>query len=112
MKANYKNWMPKELLLLIGIITLLFFLGFILLQGNVFSFQKTLHIILSLFFAIITILGLICFFLFVNMHRMFSYKGKRKLSKHIYRRNCRICYDSRGRTGCRVWKWSFDNSLC
>ena len=83
MKADYKNWMPKELLILIGSITSFFFLGFILLQRNIFSFQKTLHIILSFFFAIITVLGLICFFLFVNMHRMFSYKGKRKLSKHI-----------------------------
>lgn len=65
MKADYKNWMPKELLILIGSITSFFFLGFILLQRNIFSFQKTLYIILSFFFAIITVLGLICFFLFV-----------------------------------------------
>ncbi|EHO18838.1 hypothetical protein HMPREF9466_02116 [Fusobacterium necrophorum subsp. funduliforme 1_1_36S] len=49
MKADYKNWMPKELLILIGSITSFFFLGFILLQRNIFSFQKTLHIILSFF---------------------------------------------------------------
>ena len=82
MKPNYKNWMPKGMVLSgIGITALLLILfivfGFTDLTGG------RLKVVLRIVFLIAAIIGLCISAWMVLMYRAFSYSGKRQMSKQI-----------------------------
>ena len=82
MKPDYKNWMPKGMVLSgIGITVLLLFLfivfGFTDLTGG------RLKVVLRIVFLVAAIIGLCISAWMVLMYRAFSYNGKRQMSKQI-----------------------------
>ena len=82
MKPDYKNWMPKGMVLSgIGITALLLILfivfGFTGLTGG------RLKVVLRIVFLIAAIIGLCISAWMVLMYRAFSYNGKRQMSKQI-----------------------------
>ena len=83
MKANYKNWMPKGMVLATAagagialILCIVFGLAPILPAG-------TLKTVLGIVFLILTILLVIVTIWMFLMYRAFSYNGKRQMSKKI-----------------------------
>ena len=82
MKPDYKNWMPKSMVLTGVGATAVFLLLFILfgLTGLVSGALKT---VLFTVFLIGAAVGLIASVWMALMYRAFSYKGKRQLSKQI-----------------------------
>ena len=83
MKADYKNWMPKGM-----VITTACGAGIALILFIVFGLapvlqEGTLRTVLSIVFLILTIvLALAALWMFL-MYRAFSYNGKRQMSKQI-----------------------------
>ena len=83
MKADYKNWMPKGMVL--GTAT---GAGVALINYIVFGIapllqEGTLKTVLGVVFLILTIiLAMVTIWMFL-MYRAFSYNGKRQMSKHI-----------------------------
>lgn len=83
MQPDYKNWMPKELILytLIGTICCLI-LFYVFGISNLLA-MGTLKTILKTVFLVLTIaLSLIVLWMWL-MYRAFSYNGKRQMSKQI-----------------------------
>ncbi|NLL91408.1 MAG: class I SAM-dependent methyltransferase [Ruminococcaceae bacterium] len=81
MKADYKNWVPKGLLYLLGLFALLLYsITILLLCATIDSNTKVLSAVLSL--AVAILLTAIFLHMF-RMYRAFSYNGNRKLSKQI-----------------------------
>ena len=83
MKADYKNWMPKGMVLGTAAgagIALIFYIVFglapVLAAG-------TLKTVLSIVFLILTILLVLITIWMILMYRAFSYSGKRQISKQI-----------------------------
>lgn len=80
MKADYKNWIPKGMLITMAVISgllLLFSIGFSILIEGILGIALT-----TITFAAFLIFGATSIKLF-RMHKAFSYDGKRKLSKRI-----------------------------
>jgi ubiquinone/menaquinone biosynthesis C-methylase UbiE len=83
MKADYKNWMPKGMVLGTACAA-----GVALLLYIVFGIapvlrEGTLKTVLSIVFLVITVfLALVTLWMFL-MYRAFSYNGKRKMSRQI-----------------------------
>jgi len=82
MKPDYKNWMPKGMVLSgIGITAVFLILAVLLgLTGTAGSSLKT---VLFIVFLIGTIAGLSVSAWMVGMYRAFSYDGKRQMSRQI-----------------------------
>ena len=82
MKPDYKNWMPKGMVLTAVGATAAFLLLFIVfgLTGLV---SGTLKTVLLIVFLIGTVVGLIASVWMALMYRAFSYGGKRQMSKQI-----------------------------
>lgn len=82
MKPDYKNWMPKGMVLTAVGGTAVFLLLFIVfgLTGLV---SGTLKTVLFIVFLIGTVVDLIVSVWMVLMYRAFSYNGKRQMSKQI-----------------------------
>ena len=82
MKPDYKNWMPKGMVLTAVGATAAFLLLFIVfgLTGLV---SGTLKTVLFIVFLIGTVVGLIVSVWMALMYRAFSYNGKRQMSKQI-----------------------------
>lgn len=83
MKPNYKNWIPKILIVGITAATVLSFAAL-----TVFGFcglwvTKGLQIILGILFAVATLILLKILQWSVTAYNAFSYNGKRQLSRHI-----------------------------
>lgn len=83
MKTDYKNWMPKGMVLGTAAgagIALIFYIVFglapVLAAG-------TLKTVLSIVFLILTILLVLITIWMILMYRAFSYSGKRQMSKQI-----------------------------
>ncbi len=82
MRPDYKNWMPKGMVLS-GIGATVFFLLLYIVFCLTNLTDGRLKTILSVIFLIGTVIGL-CFSVWmVFMYRAFSYDGKRQLSKQI-----------------------------
>ena len=80
MKADYKNWVPKGMLItmaIISVLLLLFSIGFFILIDGIFGI--TLTTITAAVFLGFAGLSIKLF----RMHKAFSYNGKRKLAKQI-----------------------------
>ena len=82
MKADYKNWMPKGMVLSGIGITALFLILFIVF-GLTDITAGSLKTVLSIVFLIGTIVGLFVSVWMVFMYRAFSYDGRRQMSKQI-----------------------------
>jgi ubiquinone/menaquinone biosynthesis C-methylase UbiE len=82
MKPDYKNWMPKGMVLSAVIATVAFLLLFIVfgLTGIV---SGTLKTVLFIVFLAGTAIGLCVSIWMILMYRAFDYNGKRKMSKQI-----------------------------
>jgi len=82
MKSDYKNWMPKGMVLSAVIATVAFLLLFIVfgLTGIV---SGTLKTVLFIVFLAGTAIGLCVSLWMILMYRAFDYNGKRKMSKQI-----------------------------
>ena len=82
MRADYKNWMPKGMVLSAIGATAAFLILFIVfgLTGLVSGILKT---VLFLVFLVGTILGLCVSIWMILMYRAFSYDGKRQMSRQI-----------------------------
>ena len=82
MKPDYKNWMPKGMVLTAVLLTALFLLLFIVfgLTGLV---SGTLKTVLFIVFLAGTVVGCGVSVWMILMYRAFSYNGKRQMSKQI-----------------------------
>ncbi|MCR4867261.1 MAG: class I SAM-dependent methyltransferase [Lachnospiraceae bacterium] len=83
MKADYKNWMPKGMVLgtaagagMALILYIVFGLTPVLREG-------ALKTVLSIVFLVLTIFLILVTVWMILMYRVFSYNGKRQMSKHI-----------------------------
>lgn len=81
MKPNYKNWVPKTMLYLLGIFAVLCCAAAVLFQG--FLKDGTTKTILSVVFLTLAIVLTAIFLWMLRMYRAFSYTGKRKMSKGV-----------------------------
>ena len=82
MKPDYKNWMPKGMVLSAVIATAVFLLLFIVfgLTGIV---SGTLKTVLFIVLLALTLIGLCVSVWMILMYRAFSYDGKRQMSRQI-----------------------------
>ena len=82
MKPDYKNWMPKGMVLSAVIAAAVFLLLFVVfgLTGIV---SGTLKTVLFTVFLIGTCIGLCVSVWMILMYRAFSYRGKRQMSRKI-----------------------------
>ncbi|MBR0136740.1 MAG: methyltransferase domain-containing protein, partial [Clostridia bacterium] len=82
MRPDYKNWMPKGMILTALAVTSVFLLLFIVfgLTGVV---SGTLKTVLFIVFLLGTVIGICVSVWMILMYRAFDYNGNRKLSKHI-----------------------------
>lgn len=82
MKPDYKNWLPKGMVLTGVLITALCLILFILfgLTGLV---SGTLKTVLFILFLLGTLAGLVVSIWMILMYRAFSYNGTRQMSKQI-----------------------------
>jgi len=82
MKPDYKNWMPKGMILAAGIVTAVFLSLFIIfgMTGLVSGMLKT---VLFIVFLVGTLFGLVLSVWMISLYRAFSYNGKRQMSRQI-----------------------------
>ncbi len=82
MRPEYKNWMPKGMILTVLAVTSVFLLLFIVfgLTGVV---SGTLKTVLFIVFLLGTVIGICVSVWMILMYRAFDYNGNRKLSKQI-----------------------------
>lgn len=82
MKPDYKNWMPKGMVLTGAGATALFFALFVVfgLTGLVSGTAKT---VLFIVFLALTVIALVVTLWMFLLYRAFSYNGKRQMSKQI-----------------------------
>ena len=82
MKPDYKNWMPKGMVLTAVLLTALFLVLFIVfgLTGVV---SGTLKTVLFIVFLLGTLVGCEVSVWMILMYRAFSYDGKRQMSRQI-----------------------------
>ena len=82
MKPDYKNWMPKGMVLTALLLTVLFLILFIVfgLTGVVSGALKT---VLFIVFLLDTLVGCGVSVWMILMYRAFSYGGKRQMSRQI-----------------------------
>ncbi|MGI6726830.1 MAG: class I SAM-dependent methyltransferase [Christensenellales bacterium] len=81
MKPDYRNWVPKYILYLLGFFAALCCLAAMILQWTLHA--GTTKAILSSVLLVAAILLTAAFLWMARMYRAFSYDGKRKLSKDI-----------------------------
>ncbi len=82
MKPDYKNWMPKGMVLTSVVATGVFLL-LLLIFGCTGVASGALKTVLLIVFLIGTVVGLIVSVWMALMYRAFSYDGKRQMSKQI-----------------------------
>ena len=82
MKPDYKNWMPKGMVLT-SVVATGVFLILLLIFGCTGVASGALKTVLLIVFLIGTVVGLIVSVWMALMYRAFSYDGKRQMSKQI-----------------------------
>ena len=82
MKPDYKNWMPKGMILSAAVMTVVFLLLFVVL-GCTGIISGALKTILFIVFLIGSVIGLGVTVWMILMYRAFSYNGKRQMSRQI-----------------------------
>ena len=79
MKPDYKNWMPKGMVLTAAIATAVFLILFIVF-GCTGIVSGTLKTVLFTVFLIGTVVGVCVSLWMLLLYRAFSYNGKRQMS--------------------------------
>ena len=82
MKPDYKNWMPKGMVLTAAIATAVFVLLFIVF-GCTGIISGTLKTVLFIVFLVGTVVGVCVSLWMLLLYRAFSYNGKRQMSRQI-----------------------------
>lgn len=82
MKPDYKNWMPKGMVLSAVIVTAVFLLLFIIF-GFTGLISGVLKTVLFIVFLVGTVIGLCVSLWMILMYRAFSYNGIRQMSRQI-----------------------------
>ena len=82
MKPDYKNWMPKGMVLSAVIVTAVFLLLFIIF-GFTGLISGVLKTVLFIVFLIGTVIGLCASLWMILMYSAFSYNGIRRMSRQI-----------------------------
>lgn len=82
MKPDYKNWMPKGMILSAAVMTVVFLLLFVVL-GCTGIISGALKTVLFIVFLIGSVIGLGVTVWMILMYRAFSYNGKRQMSRQI-----------------------------
>ncbi len=82
MKPDYKNWLPKGMVLSAIAVTVVFLVLFIVF-GVAGIISGTLKTVLFIVFLIAAIAGLCVSIWMILMYRAFSYDGRRQMSKQI-----------------------------
>ena len=82
MKPDYKNWMPKGMVLS-GFAATAVFLILIIVFGLTGIVSGTLKTVLFIVFLVGTIIGLCVSVWMILLYRAFSYNGKRQMSRQI-----------------------------
>ncbi len=82
MKPDYKNWMPKGMVLS-GLVATAVFLILFIVFGLTEIVSGTLKTVLFIVFLAGTIIGLGVSVWMIRLYRAFSYHGKRQMSKQI-----------------------------
>ena len=82
MKPDYKNWMPKGMVLSAVIVTAVFLLLFIIF-GFTGLISGVLKTVLFIVFLVGTVIVLCASLWMILMYRAFSYNGKRQMSRQI-----------------------------
>ena len=82
MKPDYKNWMPKGMVLSAVIVTAVFLLLFIIF-GFTGLISGVLKTVLFIVFLVGTVIGLCASLWMILMYSAFSYNGKRQMSRQI-----------------------------
>ena len=80
MKPDYKNWVPKGMVVGVIAATAIVVLSLVL---SLCMMGGSANIVCPVIFGILSLIGLVCSMLFLSWYRAFSYTGKRKLSKAI-----------------------------
>ena len=83
MKPEYKNWVPKSMVIGLACGTLAAFALFLLLGATKILLQGTPRLICAVLFGVGTCVLLFYTCWMAALHRTFDYNGKRKLSKTI-----------------------------
>ncbi len=82
MKPDYKNWMPKGMVLTAAIATAVFLILFIVF-GCTGIVSGTLKTVLFIVFLVGTVVGVCVSLWMLLLYRAFSYNGKRQMSRQI-----------------------------
>ena len=82
MKPDYKNWMPKGMVLSAVIVTAVFILLFIIF-GFIGLISGVLKTVLFIVFLVGTVIGLCASLWMILMYSAFSYDGIRQMSRQI-----------------------------
>ena len=82
MKPDYKNWMPKGMVLTTVLVTVVCLVLFMIFGLSGIT-AGALRIVLSVIFLILTVLGTCVSIWMTLMYRAFSYNGRRQMSKQI-----------------------------
>ena len=82
MKPDYKNWMPKGMVLSAVIVTAVFILLFIIF-GFIGLISGVLKTVLFIVFLVGTVIGLCASLWMILMYSAFSYNGIRQMSRQI-----------------------------
>ncbi|MBO4896746.1 MAG: class I SAM-dependent methyltransferase [Clostridia bacterium] len=80
MKADYRNWVPKSMVTVPPVLTAVSVVLLILTQQIT---AVRLRAFCFIFLSMLTLVSGACSFMFISWYQAFSYKGRRKLSKHI-----------------------------
>ena len=83
MKPDYKNWMPKGMVLSAVIVTAVFILLFIIF-GFIGLISGVLKTVLFIVFLVGTVIGLCASLWMILMYSAFSYNGIRQMSRQIF----------------------------
>ena len=79
-RIDYKNWVPKSMVL--GALAATAVSIILLIVSEYFTTGK-LHTFCFIFLSLIMLASAVCSVMFISWYQAFSYKGRRKLSKHI-----------------------------
>ena len=79
MKPDYRNWVPKSMIIKALAATAV---SIILLVVSEHFTTGKLHTFCFIFFSLLMLASAVCSVMFISWYKAFSYKGRRKLSKH------------------------------
>lgn len=114
MKPDYKNWVPKGMMLIMLIISAVLLTCFLLFGVCGIGVQGVFRLMLGVLLGIAFLICGGCAAWCVCAYRSFSYSGKRRLSKQIVEGTAKYIRlpDQRKRAGRWLRQRRFDHRMC